>query len=66
MKEKENAPVERDVDKDLEGILRANFSEDELCIDSLAKADQSLEERKKGAIRDVAGYFERINRRLNS
>ncbi len=62
--EKENAPEGRDVSEKLEGILRANFSEDELVTGKLAKVDHLLEEGKSKCVDNVARFFKRLNNKM--
>ena len=64
MIEKENAPSERDVDKELEGILRVNFNEDELVTGELAKTDDLFEEGKSKCVDDVARFLKRVDDKM--
>lgn len=61
---KRNVPGERDVEKELEGILRANFSEDELVTGELAKTDDLLEEGKSKCVDNVARFLKRIDDKM--
>ena len=63
--ENENAPVKRGVDKKLEYILRANFSEEELGT-RFCEGDQPVEEGKGKVVDDVSRYFERLNNKVHS
>ena len=61
-----DAERERSSEKQLRGLIKENFSEDELCIGGLGENKELITQSKEVAVGDVARFVERVNHKMNT